>query len=271
MKNLRKIKPIKPLVIALNALLLGVAASSAQTTIIHDSFYDDQDTALPSHVPDVNLTGNPWSMSGNLSTEGYPYCVNGNASFFVETGAGISLQGYTLPSPNLTLSATLFENNIGGDDANKRGMYLGYFRGITLTTNVSTADFTGLLLDATDGSLNLLNNDSSGNSTVVSSQAYQGDWDSTQDHALSYTIDTVSGSILSATLDSQNYSFAATSVFASTNLNWAGLGASDPVGGPSRGFAANFMLTAEATPEPGTLALVGLGGVGAWVCTRRKK
>ncbi len=268
MKNLRKTNPIKPLVIALNALLLGAAASSAQTTIIYDTFggYD----ALPDHAPDLNLTGNPWSIAGDQTTWGTPGCINGVALFIGDTGGGISLQGYTLPSTTLTLSAGLYVNNIADDNANTRGMYLGYFRDLTLNTNISTVDFTGMLLDATDGTLNLLNNDSSGSSTVVSSRSYQGTWDKGQLHTLSYTIDTVSGSILSATLDSSNYMFAAISIFASTNLNYVGLGVSAPASG-QYGYAANFLLTAEATPEPGTLALAALGGAGAWFCTRRKK
>jgi hypothetical protein len=251
-------KAIMTLVAAVG--VLAARPGAAQTTIIDDTFTDANYVALAAHLPDVNLTGNLWTDSGSYWGAGVIY--NNAAQLNTDRGAGISLQGYSLPGSTLTLSADLNPNGIGASSgANYRGVFLGFYTSPTLPTTHGYNALLGLLLDPTTGSVSLADSLATGNAeNIISSQSYTlGTWTENEVHTLSYTIDTTSGSILGASLTdangTENYSFT-TGLFTDSSLDWVGAAVSAPAGNET-GIIDNFSLV--ATPEPGAWALMSGG------------
>ncbi len=83
--------------------------------------------------------------------------------------------------------------------------------------------------------------------------------------------------------DPQTFSTGAPAFTGTATLNLSSIAGSLPSAGASGNIYTSYsgnhrvllgqwqVMDAAPTPEPGTLALAGLGGVGAWFCARRRK
>src|SRR5262249_20243672 len=113
---------------------LMTASYSSAAVIIHDTYTDLANTALTSHSPDVNLTGNSYLTANGSWAIGAIAPNTASAGGDSAFGLGLaSAGGYTKPT-DFTISADLnLVNMVGsaGED-NTVGHSPGFVRGITL-------------------------------------------------------------------------------------------------------------------------------------------
>jgi hypothetical protein len=249
--------------------------SPHSATIISDTFTDTNGTAITSHVPDVNLTGNAWTTSTVNSFVNTSATIQNNAyntGPFSSSAININSNGGYVRPNELTISATLTPNNITTDGEAYRGVGLGFFSSFSTTQNYF--NFVGVVLDPT-GRVSLIRTDNNYGTTVVAQQAYTlGTFDAAIPHTLSYSINSSTGAISNISLSdvngTQNYSFT-TTIFSSANTSLAGFYATQtsPHGTAGKSaFVDNF--TVSAIPEPSTYAFIGGALALGLAVTRRR-
>jgi hypothetical protein len=179
--------------------------------IISDTFTASDGTTLDdSHKPDTNLTGGAYGNVVNAPSIQIPVIESGKAKLSRLMGVGIpinSTESYTKPT-EITISATLNLANLMGAGSPTENYYEGI--GLGFYENVNNADasqsyqaFRGLELFI-DGSLGLVNTNGGPPGSLT---PYQGTWDQSADHTLSYSVSTTTGEIFNVSLDGHAYTF----------------------------------------------------------------
>jgi hypothetical protein len=252
-------------VVSLGVLALALTAVPAgATVIISDGFSGADGAALNGRTPDgTNLPGVNWQITGGYF--GSP-SISSNTLDVPSIGGGAlnisSVGSYTKPTV-MTIAADLEVGNLNGGD-NPEGMGLGFWSALH-PGGGSLTDFYGLML-RNNGSLSLTKE-----TTVYQTVAWAGSAFSTNTfYTLSYSVDTNTGRVTSVSLAGSTADYSAiindtTVLFTDTNTKYAGIRA-DAGSAGRHGYADNFNLT----PEPATMALLGLGGLGLILSRKRK-
>lgn len=255
----------KKILMLVAAVFSAMAAVQAQNTIISDTFTGPDGQSANGRLPSgTDLPGGTWSAG----TYWGPGIQNNTLSVGADTGVSISLasSGPYVEPANITESVTFMESS---DTA------LGVGTGFS-SASVSPSGaysyrsiFTGLSVDSA-GDVQLWEQGS-----VLNTVAWSGvTFDPNASYTMSYTIDTTSGAISGISLTGDNADFTSlqttsvnNDVFSPANTQNAEIWGNGGNGGDTAYFS-DVQLT--ATPEPGTMALLGAGIAGMIAFRRRK-
>ncbi|EIP97413.1 PEP-CTERM putative exosortase interaction domain-containing protein [Opitutaceae bacterium TAV1] len=246
------------------SFLLGATTSSAQT-LIHDDF-STAGTVGSNRTPSTTIEGRKYTRVVANNNANYTTDViitgRGYASMKGNVAGAISIVSeneYIKPGA-LEISATFNINTITNNTPARtgRGIYLGFWSALPTTTD-SMTNMYGVFVNP-DGQLVLWQGGSSATNTTVATLAYDGTWDATAWHNMSYKIDIDgaatgnAGSIYDFVLDNKNYNWGLVTLFTNANTNYAGFGVSDSTGN-GIGYFDNWTLsTISQVPEPSTYA-----------------
>lgn len=258
--------------LAATALALPHVASAQNQSvvIIEDTFTTSGPVVLNGRTPPVSLSGNKWQAvwleSSNSNSQPYLHTDGSLRTRF--NGAGfidISSNGsYTKPS-ELTISADLTVSSLSGGPTD--GIGLGFFSSNhAVSGGQSNVGFTGLVLSP-NGTVNFMSNGS-----YISTYGYTiSQFSATAIYNLSYTVDTSSGGITSATLNGVQIasSFSDITAFTDAATLYAGFfGRSGTYA--SSGIVDNFKVT-SSIPESNVLWLALGVAACALVAKRRMR
>ena len=196
------------------ALFLGAPATRADVTVVSDSFSGTNGATLIGRTPDgVNLPGRTFSVAGSNGSFGEQPVIDtsaGNAAPSAHTGwnhtifIDISSTGSYSKRTRLTMSMSLQMHSVSNDaDAsNVRGIGLGFFFPAPVDGNPSaSSNFTGLAVRP-DGSLHLVVAGTESGTAVVAPFA---NFLPESFYTLTYSVDTVTGSITSVSFNGNDY------------------------------------------------------------------
>jgi hypothetical protein len=258
--------------IATLGFLLPIPAAHAVTLIYSESFSAADGTPLLGYSPETNngVAGATFHESNNFWTANSPVGIFGNRA---QLGADNQLSlpidssgGFTQP-PIIRVSGLMNVGTTGGPTeaittGEQRGAGMGFF---AATGTVATPDnFRGLVI-TTDGRLILAQHGFGGSARAGFIEEITNGIDTSTDHNLSFDIDTLSGDISNINLNGEMQPDVDTTLFAA-DVNEVGFFASSNAGGTLATFD-DFTVT--GIPEPGSIVLLGLGGMLA-VRRRRK-
>jgi hypothetical protein len=256
----------KLVLMAVAAGFLTMVTAQAQYTIISDNFTGPDGLSANGRLPDgINLPGSAWSAG----TYWNPSIQNNTLSVGADTGVSISLasSGSYVEPAGLIESVTFTESS---DTA--LGVGIGFGSAVVSPSGAYSyrSVFSGLVVTSS-GSVQLWNQGSVLNTVAWSGAAFDPNTTCT----MTYQIDTTSGGFTSLSLTGDNADFtslqttaANNNVFSTANIQYAEIWGN----GPNAGNTADFSnVEVMSTPEPGTLALLGIGLAGAFVLNRRKQ
>ena len=255
----------KRVLILMAAAFSTVVTAQAQNTIISDTFTGPNGLSANGRLPSgTDLPGSTWSAG----TYWNPSIQNNTLSIGADTGASISLasSGPYVEPANITESVTF---SVSSDTA------LGVGIGFSSTTVSPTSAysyrniFTGLAVTSA-GNVQLWEQGSVLDTAIWSGTAFNPN----SAYTMAYTIDTTSGAVTSISLTGDGADFTSlltasgnNNVFSPANTQNAEIWG----GGPNGGDTAYFSdIELVATPEPGTMALLGAGIAGIIIARRRR-
>ena len=263
-------------VFSLSAILLLFASAvttEAQTVIISDGFSGTNGASLNGRTPDgVNLPGRSYTVASYLDYVGaQPGIYTGGGSPLPSATTGFnavvfydlsSNGGYTKPSL-LTLSIDI-QINTAANNVTPRGVGLGFYS-ISRANNSETEandHFTGLTFRP-DGALNLVVDGVLQAATV----APFGGFLTSSFYTLTYSVNTVSGSITAVKLNGTDYTgvfggATTAGIFTGSLTNLAGFYGSTAVSPSFTPVVDNFKISSVA--EPGMVELL-FTGLGSWL------
>jgi len=258
----------------------GIAAlgqqSQAQVVVIEDHFsYAAQYHSLnlgectgktTGQAPDTtNLPGGNWQhINGAFYNANATYNTPTNdAEFFNDAASGINLGSYDTGS--LQLSAGVCFGSAPGSGAI---LELGYSSQLNTASNYgpgSLTYYTGLAV-LSDGSLQDYVNGSVNGSAI----AYAGTFNALTPLALTYAIDTTTGSISSVSFagSTANYSFQDPGAWSSADTANTQIGGFGGIGGGSANVSSYVLST---VPEPSTYGLLASGVLALGAAYRRRQ
>ena len=268
---------------------LGIVAyggvSHASTIIVSDGFSGVNGANINGRAPDgVNLPGSNWAVAQNAAA--YPMTIDtsvGNPAPSANTNfndaAGISIasaNSYTEPSV-LTISGDLNMGNIvgGGLSYNVYGVGLGFWNTLPASGGTSSSGFTGITLDPY-GDLTFINNGTASATakTAAPSSAIVVGGYITGFNTLTYSINTGTGAITQLTFDGTDLTsaFSGLTAFTPSVATLAGFYGNSPYSVSENGYVDNFAVsTTSAVPEPATLGLCLVGGIGLLLVGQKRK
>jgi hypothetical protein len=244
--------------------LLSMASLANAATIISDSFTASNTTPLIGRTPTVDLPGGTYQVQG---VGGYETDIkNNHAVIGADIGVATSLSSagtYTKPT-QIQISATINEGTWAADTFPTRVADLGFFNSSLGTGGNGFLHFTGLSLNPT-GVLTLITPDAV---NQASSAAVPG-FDRSVDHALSYDINTVSGTISHILLDGNSVALTALpNTFTDAATAFAGFAGSSTAGGQVGTFD-NFLV--QAVPEPSAVLMMLCGAAALTIMGGRRR
>ena len=195
------------------AAALSLGSISHGQVIISDTFAGKDGTVLgSSHSPEVNMPGgsyilstsNDGSNSGVLPTlSNHQLVLDGSSSAALSLEAGVNVS----KPRKMTVSAQLAVGTIAAEstDTFVRGLGVGFYSNPpTGSSDGLNGNFTGIVMDAYDGSLNLFypaaDTSKSNKPTIAYNSAVLGPFSATTIYTLIYTVDTKTGAISNVTL-----------------------------------------------------------------------
>ncbi len=237
--------------------VLGMTRSVYAGVIVSDTFTAANNTALNGRTPSpVDLPRTTWTEA-NASWEND--IQNNLATLGADEGDAVNISSVTAPTYNISDSF-----NLGTDTMNTyplRGTWLGFF---SSGTDLE-ATFTGLAVNP-NGNMWLIGNNSN---TIGSPVAITG-FNAGITHTLSYSVDMATGTISNILLDGSAVSLTAPNgTFTVADTAYAGFH-NESNNGSSIGTVDNFVLSSPSVPEPATMGLFAIGGLGLLLLKRRK-
>lgn len=255
----------KLVLMAVAAGFLTTVTAQAQYTIISDNFTGPDGLSANGRLPDgINLPGSAWSAG----TYWNPSIQNNTLSVGADTGVSISLasSGSYVEPAGLIESVTFTESS---DTA--LGVGIGFGSAAVSPSGAYSyrSVFSGLVVTSS-GSVQLWNQGS-----ILDTVAWVGAaFDPNTACTMVYQIDTTTGGFTSLSLTGDNADFTSLQTTAANNNVFSTADTQNAEiwgNGPSGGDTANFSnVEITSTPEPGTLALLGIGLAGTAVSSRRK-
>lgn len=246
----------------------SASAQGQSLVIVEDTFTTSTAVVLNNRAPNVSLSGALWESSWleGSNTNSQPYIATDGQLRTRFNGAGfisIASNGSYVKPSELTISAALTISGLTGGFAD--GIGLGFFSSIhPQNGQQSNIGFTGLVLSP-NGTVNFMSNGS-----YISTYRYTIDnFSNTTAYNLSYTVDTSSGVITSATLNGIDIaaSFQDISAFTDAATEFAGFFGRSGTYATS-GNIDNFKVT-TAIPESNALWLI-LGAIACAVVAKRR-
>ncbi len=276
--------------LAMAVASLGIIAyggfAVASTVIVSDGFSGTSGANINGRTPDgANLPGSTWQVEQQNTAGTSPMTIDtstGNPAPSANTNfndaAGISIasaNSYTEPSV-LTISADLNMGSIvgGGLSYNVYGVGLGFWNALPASGITASSGFTGITMDPY-GDLTFINN---GTASATAKAAAPGSATITGGYitgfnTLTYSINTGTGAITQLTFDGTDLTsdFSGLNNFTPSVATLAGFYGNSPYSTGENGYVDNFSVsTTTAVPEPETLGLVAVGGLGLLLLKRRK-
>lgn len=230
--------------------------------IYYDDFTSADSTPILNLAPDTNTgvpgatfyeSNNFWSGSSVISNNRGRIGADNQASLPIASQAGFVQPQFLKASAILNIGTTAAD---GTPSTRKRGVGLGYFAAATTTAGNFSSDFRGLMI-TTDGDLILAQHGAGGAPGLGQIALIAQNLILSEDHTVSFEIDIVTGDIFNIMLNGVLQADINTTIFAS-DVNHVGLLSTSASGGTYMEFN-DFTVT--QTPEPGSLALLGLGGL----------
>ncbi len=262
------------------------SVAGANNIIVSDGFSGANGASVNGRTPDgFDLPGTTWASQSQGGTA-YPMAIassTGNPAPSVNTNfndaAGISIasaNSYTEPSV-LTISGDLNMGNIvgGGLSYNVYGMGLGFWNTLPASGGTSSSGFTGITLDPY-GDLTFINNgtaSATAKAAAPSSAIVVGGY-ITGFNTLTYSINTGTGAITQLTFDGTDLTsaFSGLTAFTPSVATLAGFYGNSPYSVSENGYVDNFAVsTTSAVPEPATLGLCLVGGIGLLLVGQKRK
>ena len=279
-----KISSVSFATVASFAVFCFTPATQAQTLIITDTFSGTNGATLNGRTPDgTNLPGRTFSSASYLSGLGADQTIDTSAGSSAPSAlAGFngsvtynlsSNGGYTKPAL-LTLSLDLQINTSENSPtpASLRGVGLGFYSAPRVNNSEVEAfvNFTGLVVSPA-GTLDLV---IGGTLTSAEVAAFSG-FSTSNFYTLTYSLDTVTGSITSVYFNGNDYSSTFTGsttagVFTATLIDLFGYYGSTATSLVFTSRVDNLSISTTAIPEPSSYAaLAGVAMLG-FVAWRRK-
>jgi hypothetical protein len=235
---------------AINALGESANSTEANATpseavnLVEDNFETGLGSLVTGRMPEVSTIGNRVFQTAFTGAPGGNAVASNAAQLTTAMGEVIDISSsdtYTKPK-YLNISGTFNEatliNNIPARPA--RGVYFGFWSSLSNTTN-GFQNMRGVFVNPEDGELQLWNGSGSTTAIPVQSLPYQGTWDASAQHSISYTINTTTGNISDFVLDGVTYLWNKTNIFIDVNTNYAGFGVAGS-GSGQYGYISNFKL-----------------------------
>ena len=222
---------------------------TSTVSMILDNFTVNSSTVTGRIPEEATLEGRVYQVSTSVNTQNSTVS-GGTAILTTNIGEAISIASagsYVKPSL-IKIAATFALGTLGNNSPLRpgRGVYLGFWSSIG-STGDSFGNMRGVFVNP-DGTLQLWNGSNSSTGTPVQTLPYNGTWvGGTQQHTMSYTIDTSTGDIIDFLLDGVAYDWSATAIFSSVNTNLAGLGVSGAASNQI-GYISSFRVWDGAAP-----------------------
>jgi hypothetical protein len=235
---------------AVNTLGEGTNSTEATATptdagsLVEDNFETGLGSPVTGRTPEVSIIGNRVFQPSFTGTSTFNTITGGDAqltTLMAEVVDVSNTDGYTKPT-YINISGSFNEGTLINNTPARpaRGVYFGFWSSL-LTGTVGFQNMRGVFVNPEDGELHLWNGSSSTTSTPVQSLSYQGTWNASAEHTISYTINTVTGSISEFVLDGVTYLWNKTNIFTDANTNYAGFGTSGSASG-QYGNIGNFKV-----------------------------
>jgi hypothetical protein len=257
--------------VALCAALLTASAATSQAAVIEASFHSigsrqylpGTTTGLAANEPGgtwVWGAGWNWGQPYVTATWDPPGLPVDLANLTEEdTAMGISIAtsgGYTKPA-QISIAADIW---MAGNKPNTAG--LGFWSAMPDRADGGAAsskdDFTGLIMDEVNGTLQVYAGGSLVGDAVSVGSLSEGEW-----YSISYDVNTITGAMSNVTFGGNpvsGFSLPSNNLFTDSATAFGGV----LTGGNSRAFFNNLVVAEAAAgpvvPEPASLTLLGLGG-----------
>ncbi|MEJ6979702.1 carbohydrate-binding domain-containing protein [Pedobacter sp. P351] len=223
---------------AVNAL--GESGNSAEATatatdavsLVEDNFETGLGSLVTGRTPEVATIGNRVFQPSFTGTPSPNTVVNGSAQISTVMAEVVdisSADGYTKPT-YINISGSFNEGTLLNNTPTTRparGVYFGFWPSIASSTvTFGFQNMQGVFVNPEDGELVLWNGSGSSTDKPVQSLSYEGTWDASAQHTISYTINTTTGNISDFVLDGVSYLWNKTNIFTEANTKYAGFGTS---------------------------------------------
>ncbi|MEJ6979706.1 fibronectin type III domain-containing protein [Pedobacter sp. P351] len=225
------------------------ATPTTEVSLILDNFTTSSATVTGRTPEEATIEGRVYQVTTSVNTQ-VNSVSGGTAILTMNMGEVISIASagaYVKPSL-IKISATFDEGTLGNNVPLRpgRGVYLGFWSSIA-SSGDSFANMRGVFVNM-DGTLQLWNGSNSTTGTPVQTLPYNGTWvGGTQQHSMSYTINTSTGDIFDFLLDGVTYDWSTTTIFSTANTNFAGFGVSGAASGQI-GHISSFRVWDGAAP-----------------------
>jgi hypothetical protein len=215
----------------------SVEASATPTdsgSFIEDDFQTGLGSIVTGRTPEVATIGNRTFQPSFTGAPTINTVISGGAQLATVMAEVIdisSTDGFTKPT-YINISGSFNEGTLTNNTPPRpaRGVYFGFWSALS-TGTTGFQNMRGVFVNPEDGELQLWNGSGSSTGTPVQSLPYQGTWDASAQHTISYTINTATGNVSDFLLDGTTYLWNKTNIFLDANTHYAGFGTSGSASG----------------------------------------